>query len=102
MSPWMKCTSSMLTPISSATIWVMVVSMLCPWLPVPMYTLTLPLGSIRIVAAAAPPRRPGLRLDVQGQPDADQAAFGAGLLLLLAELVIADQLGGLLQASRPG
>ena len=45
----------MFTPISSATIWVMVVSMLCPWLPVPMYTLTLPLGSTRIVAASAPP-----------------------------------------------
>ena len=36
VSPWMKCTSSMFTPISSATIWVMVVSMLWPWLPVPM------------------------------------------------------------------
>ena len=93
----------MLTPISSATIWVMVVSMLCPWLPVPMYTLTLPLGSIRIVAASEPPvAAAGLRLDVQGQPDAEQAALGAGLLLLLAELVVADQLGRLLQALLPG
>ena len=51
------------------------------------------------MAAAAPPEpRPGLRLDVQGQPDADQAAVGAGLLLVLAELLIADQLGRLLQA----
>ena len=43
-----------------------------------------------------------LGLDVQGQPDADQAAFGAGPFLVLAELLVADQLGGLLQASRPG
>ena len=35
-SPWKKWTSSKLTPISSATIWDMVVAMLCPWLPVPM------------------------------------------------------------------
>ena len=50
----------MFTPISSATIWVMVVSMPCPWLPVPIYTLTLPLGSIRMVAASTPKSpRPG-------------------------------------------
>ena len=63
-----------------------------------MYTLTLPLGSIRIVAAAEPPWPPGLRLDVQGQADAEQAALGAGRFLVLAELLVADQLGRLFQA----
>ena len=51
VSPWTKVTSSKLTPISSATIWAMVVAMLCPWLPVPMYPATWPLDSTRMVAA---------------------------------------------------
>ena len=40
---------------------------------------------------------PELRLDVARQPDTDQPALVPQLLLLLAEGVVADQLGGLLQ-----
>jgi hypothetical protein len=41
-------------------------------------------------------------LDQHGHPDADEAAFGAPLLLLLAQLVVADALGGLVEGGRHG
>ncbi len=37
----------MSTPSASATIWAMVVSWLCPWLTVPVVTVTAPLVSMR-------------------------------------------------------
>ena len=44
----------MCTPSASAVSWATVVSMLLPLEPPAMYTLTLPDGSIRIVAASVP------------------------------------------------
>ncbi len=52
VSPWIVATSSILTPRASAASWTTVVSMLFPVEPPAMYTLTLPDGSIRMVAAS--------------------------------------------------
>jgi hypothetical protein len=52
VSPWMVATSSMFTPSASAASCTTVVSMLFPLDPPAMYTLTLPDGSIRMVAAS--------------------------------------------------
>ncbi len=50
VSPWMNTMSSIAQPRCSATIWAMVVSVLCPWLAVPMIRVTTPVGSIRTIA----------------------------------------------------
>ena len=54
VSPWMVATSSMSTPSASAASCTTVVSMLFPVEPPAMYTLTVPDGSMRIVAPSVP------------------------------------------------
>ena len=54
VSPWMVETSSMLTPSASAVSWIVVVSRLFPVDPPATYTLTLPDGSMRMVAPSVP------------------------------------------------
>ena len=54
VSPWIVATSSMLQPSASAASCTTVVSRLFPVEPPAMYTLTLPDGSMRIVAASVP------------------------------------------------
>ena len=52
VSPWIVLTSSMFTPSASAASCTTVVSRLFPVEPPAMYTLTVPDGSMRIVAAS--------------------------------------------------
>ncbi len=54
VSPWMVVTSSMSTPRASAVSWTTVVSRLLPVEPPATYTLTLPDGSMRMVAPSVP------------------------------------------------
>ena len=54
VSPWIVCTSSMSTPRASAVSCTAVVSRLFPVEPPARYTLTLPDGSMRIVAPSVP------------------------------------------------
>ena len=54
VSPWIVATSSISTPSSSATSCTTVVSTLLPDDPPATYTLTLPDGSMRIVAPSVP------------------------------------------------
>ena len=54
VSPWMVLTSSMSTPRASAVSCTAVVSRLLPVEPPATYTLTLPEGSMRIVAPSVP------------------------------------------------
>ena len=54
VSPWMVLTSSMSTPSASAASCTTVVSRLLPVEPPATYTLTLPDGSMRIVAPSDP------------------------------------------------
>ena len=50
VSPWMKTMSSIGQPRCSATICAIVVSVLWPWLAVPMIKVTVPPGSILSIA----------------------------------------------------
>ena len=54
VSPWIVVTSSIGTPSASAVSWTTVVSRLLPVEPPATYTLTLPDGSMRIVAPSLP------------------------------------------------
>ena len=76
-------------------------------------TVTLPVGLQRTEARSQPPpaywsvaqhlrRRPAADLHVAGDPDAEQLAVAAAVvgLLLLAQLVVADQLLGLVHGGR--
>ena len=54
VSPWMKAIEAGSQPSTSATIWAIVVSTLCPWLAVPMISVISPLGSIRRMAPSLP------------------------------------------------
>ena len=54
VSPWMVWTVEMSTPSASAVSWIAVVSRLLPAEPPARYTLTAPVGSMRIVAPSLP------------------------------------------------
>ncbi len=99
VSPWIVATSSILTPRASAVSCTTVVSMLLPVEPPAMYTLTLPDGSMRIVAASVRvvAEARGRGLHVGRQSDTQVATAGAGLRLLLAERVVVEHLQGLLE-----
>ena len=104
VSPCTTRTWSMSTPSSSATTWAMVVSRLWPWLAPLWATSTRPLVADADVGGvgAHPAERHRRRLGEQADADADEAPLGSRhCALLLAQVVVVDHLGRLLEVE-PG